>query len=1119
MRTARKPRRAVMPLMILALWFGRPAWAGAGAHGLQRLVDFHIGPQSLAAALIEFSQQSGMQVITPAAAVAHRATRGVHGALTVAAALGKLLRGTGLGFHLAAADTIGIDASGRYAAASRARGQRSPAHPPPPAAPASTVASPATIPPAAAPIMRQVVVSGSRLLTRRTRITPVPVDSIVDAAFLRAHGYTNVADALNVLPELQGSITPFGAQNDFGVGFNYIDLYNLGSSRTLELVNGLRFVSDNPTSIFANSGGTQLDLNALPGIFLDRIDIVPATGAAIYGADAVSGVVNIRMKRRFTGARLVANLLNSAGWDAGGYDLEGAVGRDFLHRRLNLALAAEFDQTTAVSERQRPWTALQQGFVPNPAYTGPGGGVPAQIVADNLRLYGITNGGLPYRIDGRSLIDLPGTATPAQFAGNGNLVPFATGTVYSPTQASGGDSLDLAPMTPLLTPNERLLLYGIGSYHFPGRVRLETAVAFDYVGSRLADNQPNYAYTAFGLSPAYEEPLPGAAWLISPQNAFLDPQARNVLAAAGVTDFYLSRSNYDATPSPIFSFVRTLNINTTLRGRFRWLRRRFHWDLSYSHGQAYSSFSQYGFVYGNPAYHVPDLLGYALDSIIGPDGKPECRVTAQNPASRNPYVRDCVPFDPFGFGNNSRAALDYVTANFGDTALNWQDDLEANLQAPVARLPAGPLRAAIGAESRYEYGSFHPSTASREGIGYSVPIAATHGRFTTHEVYGEIRVPVLGGRASRSWVRQLTLDGAFRRVDSSLAGYSNAWNFGVVYAPTADVAVRLSRARTYREPSLQEAYSPQTAAFDSGLDPCQASNLASGPDPAARQRNCAAAFAALGANLRHFTSSSVETLTIPVQSGGNTALADEIAHSMDLGLVLTPRRLPGLTASADYIQILIRQAIEYAGVGLLMEQCYDAPVYPTATCGDFTRQPGTGQVVGARETFINAGFNHLRLVQYRLDYRRRLGALPWLGRFDDPGTIDVDADVLDMRENNSSVSGKGFDVIESAGTIGVPRWSFVSDIGYGWRGWSFHWLTLYSSRSYFDLTYTPANLRPLSIPSSTIHDFDVLYRFGRHYQLGLHIENVFDKAPPQPWVYGADSLGRMFELSVRARLD
>lgn len=1103
--------------MLLALGALSPGFSRVAPTAAPRSAEFDIGPQALAAALIAFSQQSGMQVIAPAATVARLRTRGVHGLLPVMSALSVLLRGTGLGFHVAGPDTVGIAAPPTGESVPRAAGRVVSPHPPSRAGRVSGAARYPESPQAVRPPMRQVVVSGSRLLTHRALITAVPVDSLVDAGFLRDHGYTNIADALNALPELQGSVTPFGAQADFGIGLNYVNLYNLGTSRTLELVNGLRFVSDNPTNLFANSGGTQLDLNDLPGIFLERVDIVPASGAAIYGADAVSGVVNIRMKRRFTGSRFIFNLANSASWDAGEYDIEGALGKDFLKHRLNLAIAAEFDQTTAVSEAQRPWTALQQGLVPNPAWRGPSSGVPAQIVADNLRFYGVTNGGLPYRLD-QTLIDLPGTATPAQFAGNGNLVPFSTGTIYSPTQASGGGSLDLAPLSPLLTPTRRILLYGIGSYALGSMVSLDTAVAFDYVGSRLTDNQPNYAYTGFGLSSAYNEPLRGAAWLISPQNAFLDAQARGVLSANGVTDFLLSRGNYDATPSPISSFVRTVNANATLRGRFHWLRRRFHWNISYSHGQAYSSFSQYGFVYGNPAHHVPNLLGYALDSVIGPDGQPQCRVTAQNPASSDPYIRDCVPFDPFGFGNNSQAALDYVTARFGDTALNWQDDLEANLQAPLASLPAGPLRANVGLESRYEYGSFHPSAASREGIGYSVPIAATNGRFTTHEAYAEVRIPLLGGRLTRAWAHQLTLDGAFRRVDSSLAGYSNAWNFGVVYAPSAHFAIRFSRARTYREPSLQEAYSPGTSAFDSGLDPCQASNIASGPDPAARQRNCGAAFAALGANLAGFTSSNVENLTIPVQSGGNTRLTDEVAHSMNLGIVLKPGWAPGLTASADYIQILIRQAIEYAGVGLLLEQCYDAPVYPAATCADFTRQPGTGQVIGARETFINAGFNHLRLMQYRVKYRRRIADLPWLARLRVPGAIEVDADAIDMRENNSSVSGSGFDVIEYAGTIGVPRWSFVSDLGYRWRRWSVRWQTLYSSRSYFDLTYTRANQLPLSIPSSTLHDLDVLHRFGR-WQVGLHVDNVFDKAPPQPWVYGADSLGRMFELSVRARLD
>ena len=961
--------------------------------------------------------------------------------------------------------------------------------------------------------LNEVVVTGSRIATRHAHLMAFPVDTVVNAAYMSDHGYTNVANALNTLPEMQGSITPAGAQNSFGVGVNYANLYGLGTNRTLGLVNGLRYVSDNPANIFANSGGTQLDLNNFPSFFLKRVQIVPASGAAVYGADAVAGVVNVEMLKRYVGEEVQASVTNSAQWDAGEYDAEVALGRDFFNHKLNLAFDAQYDQTTAVSATQRPWGSLQQAFVANPNPNGP-----AQIVINNYRLSTITNGGLPYQLDGATPIYLPGTTTPAQFANNGNLVPFNPGTPYSSFQSSGGDGFNLAPSTPLQSPLKRALFYAVASYNFSRSLHFNTSVSANYVGARQAYNQPNYAVTLFGLSPAYNQPFAGGAWLISSQNGFLNSQAQSVLAANGVGDFYLSRSNVDATPSPINAFVRTFNINSTLSGDFHLFARRFNWNVSYSHGEAYSSFSNYNFVYGNSQYNVPNLLGYALDSVVGPNGQPACRVTVQNPNSTNPYIKNCVPFDPFGVNNNSQAALNYVTANFGNTAVNWQDDAQANIQAPLFSLPAGKVRMSAGVESRYEYASFNPSLASREGIGYSVAIDSTHGHFATHEAYGEVRLPLLGRKFHWKFAHELNVDAAFRRVNSSLAGYNNAWNFGVVFAPTRDIAFRFGRARTYREPSLQEAFSPSTAAYDTGTDPCQASNIDSGPNPAVRQKNCAAAFSALGANLATFTSSTVQNATIPVTSGGNPNLTNETAHSMNIGVVLTPRWVPGLTISADYIQILVNQAIEYAGVGTLMEQCYDSPSYPNVpACSRFTRASGTGQVISANEGFINAGFNHVRLIQYKLNYFHSLRGLPLLDHFADPGRMSFAVNAADMRENNNSVSGLGFDVIESANTINLPRWAFQATLGYHRGPLRVYWQTNYTSREYFDLTYTSANQLPLTIPSSTIHNIDVLYNFDHRYQIGLHVFNVFNKAPPQPWTYGPSQLGRMFELSARAQ--
>ncbi len=596
---------------------GALASRGAMAQSLDSVVQLDIAPQPLDKALLEFGRQAHIQIMFAAKFAARRMhTVRLKGEYVGKEALTELLKGTDLVFldrgstvEIVRASVARSEDSGQSSGVAGA-GADPPASPdqsPQQQQPNTTAAQPAGPPPPEAPAaevaLQQVVVTGSRLLTQQAQLTPSPVDTIVSNAYLNEHGYTSVANALNSLPEIQASITPAGAQNVFGVGVNYINLYGLGTNRTLDLVNGLRFVSDNPANIFANQGGTQVDFNDFPSIFLDKIDVVPASGAAVYGADAVAGVANVVMLQRYEGAEMRASVSNSSEWDAGEYNVEAALGRDLFNHKMNLAFDAQYDQTTALSDQQRPWTALQQGFVANPAYTG-SNNIPALIVANNTRFYGVTNGGLPINPNTGGLITLPGTQTPVQFANNGNLVPFNPGIVYGPTSgngldgnplfdsnSSGGDSYNLASSSSLQAPLKRALFYGIGSYDFTDWLHFNTAVSFDYVGARQAFNQPNYSYPGFGVSPAYNEPAPGTAWLISSQNAFLNPQAQSVLAGDGIGDFYLSRTNIDATPSPISAFVRTLNINSVLSGDFNLFDRRFDWNVSYSHGQAYSSYA------------------------------------------------------------------------------------------------------------------------------------------------------------------------------------------------------------------------------------------------------------------------------------------------------------------------------------------------------------------------------------------------------------------------------------------------------------------------------------------------------------------------------------------------
>lgn len=985
----------------------------------------------------------------------------------------------------------------------------------------------------------EVIVTGSRIA--RVKVdAPQPI-AVVTAQDIHDRGFANLADIINQLPAAGAGVTPVGGQNDFGVGRNYIDLFSLGSNRTLTLVDGLRFVGDNPTNIFANTGGNQVDINDLPTLFVDRIDTVPATGAAVYGSDAVSGVVNIVMKRKYTGAELTAQSGISTYGDASRYTVEGAVGRDFFGGRLNVAVDAQFDHTNPLTYANRPWTNRGLGFVSNP------GAGPAQIVAPDIRFSGVTRGGLPITTGYNQIFatnpDGSLSGTPVQFGANGALTPFNPGNLYGDQffggNASGGDSLNLTPYSELVTPLDRKVVTAIGSFEITPHITAYANVNYAEITSVETINQPNYAAAAFGPSTLYNQPIPGLAYLISLDNAFLTPAAKATLMANGVTGgdeasgggFLLSRANTDATPDPITSYVNTINASLRLVGDFKLFDRQFDWNMSYVHGISYSTFDQYNFNYGNAALNLPNRLGYALDSVIGPDGKPACRVKVQNPTSTDPAIAGCLPFNPFGVNNNSKAVLNYVTADFGNKATNEQDDFQANLSGDVIKLPAGALKASVGFETRKERATFSPSLASAEGIGYSVAIDGQVGSYYTDEFYGEVNIPVLGPGFNLPLAQRLEVSGAYRTVHNSIAGDNHAWSYGIEFSPIKDITFRGSQSNTFRGPSLQELFSASTPAYDSGADPCQVSNITAGPNPAARRKNCIAAFQSLlgpgtteaqaATFLAGFTDSTVSDATIPITVGGNPQLKNEIGDSWTYGVVLQPRFVPGLTVSADFVEIDITNAIEALSIGNLMEGCYDAPTYPSEDCSRFQRN-GQGQVTGAQEAFVNAGFTHFAAVTYTADYHTRLNDLPFVHTERDLGRFNFTISGVNTLRSVNSVSGKGFDNIDSAGVLALSSNTNTTTPTWRWEGqftWNrgplrVEWNTHYISGSKYDLTFTAANQFPLKVGDNWTHDLSLGYQITPWLNARLNVKNLFNQAPPYPvGTYQAgyyDFIGRYF---------
>ncbi|HEY7852721.1 MAG TPA: TonB-dependent receptor, partial [Caulobacteraceae bacterium] len=520
---------------------------------------------------------------------------------------------------------------------------------------------------------------------------------------------------------------------------------------------------------------------------------------------------------------------------------------------------------------------------------------------------------------------------------------------------------------------------------------------------------------------------------------------------------------------------------------------------------------------------VPDLFGYAIDSIAGPGGKPICRITAENPGSTNPYVTGCVPYNPFGGSYDNSKSIRYFTADFGNHSHNRLDDGQINVWTDVVRLPAGPARLSFGYEYHRDAASFTPALASALGTGYSVPLSGQTGSEVSNEYFVEGDLPLLGPGFNFPWgAYKFDLKGAYRKVNNSLAGGNEAWNFGGEFSPIQDITLRGSRSKTFVAPPLADLFAASTSAFDSGDDPCQVSNITTGPNPAVRQANCAKAFAALGADLATFTNSIVSQQTIPITAGGNPHLKNEVGNSFTYGLLIQPRWVPGLSISGDYIEINISNAIEFAGIGTLLQQCYDTPNYPSAACSDFTRQVGTGQVLTANETFINAGFVHYAGAEYKLDYHGLVNQLPFVTTIQDLGRFDFNFDAINNRRNVTSVSGQGFDSINSAGVIGQqPRWRWLAQLSFEKGPFHFGWTTHFTGDSYYDLTFTRDTQNILKVGRSFTHDLSLSYEIFPWMTLQLNINNITNQLPPFPLGNSADGyydfVGRYYLLSAHAK--
>jgi iron complex outermembrane recepter protein len=565
--------------------------------------------------------------------------------------------------------------------------------------------------------VEEIVVTGSRI--PRRELTSVQPIQVITSKSMEERGFTNVADALNELPMSGIPVNPIGDQGGFGTGRNFINIFNLGTNRTLTLVNGRRFVGGNAASIFTGAGaGGQVDLNVIPTGLIERIETIQAGGSAVYGSDAIAGVINIITKSEFDGIEVDGLYGLSGENDAETWRARVTAGKKFFDDRLSLSGSYEYNETSALAFTDRPVTARQIAFAANPANTSQTDNIPGNIIIFNRRIPEVTAGGLPARTGGialSGLLTIPDPANPAQriaaqFGPGGVLVPYNTGTFYQASIASGGQGLNLAELSSLVSPVKRHVATAFAKYEVTDNIRVRGELFYSTLDSVEPFNQPIYNTGLFGgnsggLRFSTANPLLPAATraAILAQPTPLPADA----ASPGDVIFFLHRASVDIGNNKTTADGETLRGVVSIEGAFNVLDRDFSWEVSANHGASDGSFRSPNIVQAR--------FVQAIDVIRDASGASVCRDAAARAAG-------CVPLNMFGAGAPSAAALAYIGVEFESVFKIQQAVYEANISGDLFTLPAGDLSFGAGLEYRREKSDFNPNPPQEAGVGRSAPI-------------------------------------------------------------------------------------------------------------------------------------------------------------------------------------------------------------------------------------------------------------------------------------------------------------------------------------------------------------------------------------------------------------
>jgi len=611
----------------------------------------------------------------------------------------------------------------------------------------------------------EIVVTASR--TAQSGLDAPTPTQIVGAATIERQAATTVMEVLNQNPAFKPTRSPgSNGSNTASPGQATADLRALGGQRTLVLVNSARIVPFAPASTLGSP--TTTDLNLFPTLMIDRVDVVTGGASALYGSDAVSGVVNLITKTQYDGLTLTGQAGLSQYGDSRNLRIGGIGGVNFNDDRGHVVLSIDYSNNDGVADQyDRDWGRQEWNIVTNTqqATNGLTDLILAQNVHNSLGLGGVI------------ISNIPGLRN-MTFNADGSIRPFDKGAIFGGQTMIGGEGTVIVTGTDLIPSVERFTAYGSLYYDVSDALTL-------YIEGGWSRSE--------GVLDGV--PLRLTSQVIRRDNPFI-PAAVLGLLPEETPSFNISRFASDL-PVNQYDIVNetphgTLGIKGDLGGSWKW-------DAHVTHGVNHYSST----IYNNP---ISRNIVFAADAVRDPaSGQIVCRATLPGP-SFDPTAAGCVPVNFFGPGNVSDAAFAYMTGTGMLGVTYKQTTAGANIVGRPFSTWAGPVSIAIGGEYRKESESLTADPIAEQN-GYQTAGNALpwSGEFSVKEAYIEATLPLA---ADLPFARKLDLNGAVRYADYSTAGGQTAWKVGAVWEPLDGLILRVARSRDIRAPALSELFNP-----------------------------------------------------------------------------------------------------------------------------------------------------------------------------------------------------------------------------------------------------------------------------------------------------------------------